>query len=47
VITNTARRAFDVIEITNEMPLNRTGGVGTVIDNLIPASRRRRCGVWF
>jgi glycosyltransferase involved in cell wall biosynthesis len=35
VITNTARRAFDVIEITNEMPLNRTGGVGTVIDNLI------------
>jgi glycosyltransferase involved in cell wall biosynthesis len=35
VIANTSRRSFDVIEITNEMPLNRTGGVGTVIDNLI------------
>jgi glycosyltransferase involved in cell wall biosynthesis len=35
VITNTDRRAFDVIEITNEMPVNRTGGVGTVIDNLM------------
>lgn len=35
MITNTDRGAFDVIEITNEMPLNRTGGVGTVIENLI------------
>ena len=35
MIANTSRRSFDVIEITNEMPLNRTGGVGTVIDNLI------------
>lgn len=35
VISNTERRAFDVIEITNEMPVNRTGGVGTVIDNLM------------
>ncbi len=35
MITNTARQAFDVIEITNEMPLNRMGGVGTVIENLM------------
>ncbi len=35
MISNTERRAFDVVEITNEMPLNRTGGVGTVIDNLM------------
>ena len=35
VITNTDRRNFDVIEITNEMPLNRLGGVGTVIENLM------------
>lgn len=35
MITNTERRAFPVIEITNEMPLNRMGGVGTVIENLI------------
>ena len=35
MITNTERRAFDVIEITNEMPLNRMGGVGTVIENLM------------
>jgi glycosyltransferase involved in cell wall biosynthesis len=35
VITNTDARAFDVIEITNEMPLNRIGGVGSVIENLL------------
>ena len=35
MITNTAERTFDVVEITNEMPRNRIGGVGTVIENLI------------
>ncbi len=35
MITNTDVRAFDVIEVTNEMPVNRTGGVGTVIENLM------------
>jgi glycosyltransferase involved in cell wall biosynthesis len=35
MITNTDVRSFDVIEITNEMPWNRIGGVGTVIENLI------------
>jgi glycosyltransferase involved in cell wall biosynthesis len=34
VIANTRRRRFDVVEITNEMPVNRIGGVGTVIENL-------------
>jgi glycosyltransferase involved in cell wall biosynthesis len=48
VITNTERRAFDVIEITNEMPLNRTGGVGTVIDNLISGfSAERVSALWY
>lgn len=35
MITNTRQRSFDVVEVTNEMPLNRTGGVGTVIENLM------------
>lgn len=35
MITNTEERAFDLIEVTNEMPVNRMGGVGTVIDNLM------------
>jgi glycosyltransferase involved in cell wall biosynthesis len=35
VISNTTERTFDVVEITNEMPRNRIGGVGTVIENLI------------
>jgi glycosyltransferase involved in cell wall biosynthesis len=35
VISNTTARTFDVVEITNEMPRNRIGGVGTVIENLI------------
>lgn len=34
LITNTDRRSFDVVEITNEMPFNRIGGVGSVIDAL-------------
>ncbi|WP_349251850.1 glycosyltransferase family 4 protein [Azoarcus sp. L1K30] len=34
MITNTAERDFDVIEITNEMPHNRMGGVGSVIEAL-------------
>ena len=34
-MANTARRHFDVIEITNEMPENRIGGVGSVIESLM------------
>ena len=34
MITNTTERDFDVIEITNEMPHNRMGGVGSVIEAL-------------
>lgn len=34
MIANTAERDFDVIEITNEMPQNRIGGVGSVIESL-------------
>ncbi len=34
MITNTAARDFDVIEITNEMPHNRMGGVGSVVEAL-------------
>jgi glycosyltransferase involved in cell wall biosynthesis len=35
VIANTPCRDFDVIEITNEMPHNRMGGVGSVIESLV------------
>ena len=35
MIANTACRDFEVIEITNEMPYNRIGGVGSVIESLI------------
>jgi glycosyltransferase involved in cell wall biosynthesis len=35
VIASTASRAFEVIEITNEMPHNRMGGVGSVIEALM------------
>jgi glycosyltransferase involved in cell wall biosynthesis len=35
MISNTDRDDFDVIEITNEMPHNRIGGVGSVIESLM------------
>lgn len=35
MISNCAVNQFDVVEITNELPLNRLGGVGSVIDSLI------------
>lgn len=35
MIANTPARQFDVIEITNEMPYNRIGGVGSVIESLM------------
>ena len=35
MIANTADRDFEVIEITNEMPHNRMGGVGSVIESLM------------
>ena len=34
MICNTAERDFEVIEITNEMPHNRIGGVGSVVEAL-------------
>jgi glycosyltransferase involved in cell wall biosynthesis len=48
MITNSNVREYDVIELTNEMPINRKGGVGSVIENL--ASGFRSLGVrvlWF
>jgi len=35
VLTNTDLRSFDVIELTNEMPVHRNGGVGTVVEGLM------------
>ena len=35
MIVNTTERDFEVIEITNEMPYNRIGGVGSVIEALM------------
>lgn len=35
MLTNTTERTFEIIELTNEMPINRMGGVGTMIENLI------------
>lgn len=35
MLTNASGRAFDVIEVTNEMPAHRMGGVGTVMENLM------------
>ena len=35
MISNCAVNEFEVIEVTNELPLNRLGGVGSVIDSLI------------
>jgi glycosyltransferase involved in cell wall biosynthesis len=35
MIANTTERDFEVIEITNEMPYNRIGGVGSVIESLM------------
>jgi len=39
VISNTDISDFDVVEVTNEMPLNRIGGVGTVVEHLIAGLR--------
>jgi glycosyltransferase involved in cell wall biosynthesis len=48
VIANTRRRRFDVVEITNEMPFNRVGGVGTVVDNLLTGFEEIGvAAVWF
>ena len=48
VITNTTDRRFDVIEITNEMPHNRIGGVGSVIESLMSGSPRWACAsLWY
>lgn len=48
MIANCALDGFEVVEITNELPLNRLGGVGSAIESLI--SGFRALGVralWF
>ena len=48
MITNTERRDFQVVEITNEMPINRIGGVGSVVEGLISGYRALGADVlWF
>lgn len=48
MFTNTDQKHFDVIEITNEMPYNRIGGVGSVIENLISGFQNIDVNVlWF
>ena len=48
MIANTDQRVFDVIEITNELPPHRTGGVGTVIENLMAGLPRQYLRVlWY
>jgi glycosyltransferase involved in cell wall biosynthesis len=48
MLTNTDRRSFDVIEVTNEMPIHRTGGVGTVIEGLMSGLAAEGLDVlWF
>jgi glycosyltransferase involved in cell wall biosynthesis len=34
MITNSTTSTFDLIEVTNELPVNRLGGVGSVVENL-------------
>jgi glycosyltransferase involved in cell wall biosynthesis len=48
LITNTPLREFDVIEVTNEMPLNRIGGVGSAIESLMSGFRTTGTrALWF
>ena len=48
MIANTGRREFAVVEITNEMPVNRIGGVGSVIEGLLSGFRGLGADVlWF
>jgi glycosyltransferase involved in cell wall biosynthesis len=48
MIANTRERTFDVVEITNEMPLNRIGGVGTVVESLISGFQATATrALWF
>ncbi|QID17675.1 glycosyltransferase family 4 protein [Nitrogeniibacter mangrovi] len=48
MLTNTTRRRFDVIEVTNEMPTHRMGGVGTVMESLMSGLRAEGVRpLWF
>ena len=48
MLTNTTQRRFDVIEVTNEMPINRMGGVGTVMESLMSGLRAEGVRpLWF
>ena len=48
MITNTKKRIFDIIEVVNEMPFNRRGGVGTVIENLMSGFKKLNLDVlWY
>jgi hypothetical protein len=40
MINNCEINKFDIVEITNELPLNRLGGVGSVIESLMSVSLR-------
>jgi glycosyltransferase involved in cell wall biosynthesis len=48
MISNCATGDFDIVEITNELPLNRLGGVGSAIDGLISGFRTLHVPVlWY
>lgn len=48
MLTNTLNRRFDVIEVTNEMPAHRMGGVGTVMESLMSGLRAEGVrALWF
>jgi glycosyltransferase involved in cell wall biosynthesis len=48
MITNTGSLTFDVIGVTNELPKNRLGGVGSVIENLMSGFRSLGVNIlWF
>jgi len=48
MISNYHISEFDIVEVTNELPVNRLGGVGSVIDNLISGFNTLNINVlWF
>jgi glycosyltransferase involved in cell wall biosynthesis len=48
MISNCTSSNYDLIEITNELPINRFGGVGSVIENLVSGFKSLNIKVlWF
>jgi glycosyltransferase involved in cell wall biosynthesis len=48
VLTNATGRHFDIIQVTNEMPAHRMGGVGTVMESLMSGLRAQGLRpLWF